>query len=64
VSASFGNSLSFTRNNVVGTQVLLECARQWGGIRRFLHVSTDEVRRGKEGSGCMHWLSLLSLPHC
>ncbi len=44
--------------------MLLECARQWGGIRRFLHVSTDEVRRGKEGSGCMHWLSLLSLPHC
>ena len=42
VDNSFGNSFSFTSNNVVGTQVLLEasCNAQ---IRRFLHVSTDEV---------------------
>lgn len=53
VSSSFGNSLSFTRNNVVGTQVLLECARQWGRIRRFVHVSTDEVgsQPGRAGQG-------------
>ena len=42
VDNSFGNSFSFTSNNVIGTQVLLEasCKAQ---IRRFLHVSTDEV---------------------
>lgn len=43
VDNSFGNSLSFTMNNIVGTHVLLEAARQHGRIRRFIHVSTDEV---------------------
>ena len=42
VDNSFGNSFSFTSNNVVGTQVLLEASRGTQ-IRRFLHVSTDEV---------------------
>ena len=26
-----------------GTHVLLECARLYGGVRRFINVSTDEV---------------------
>jgi dTDP-glucose 4,6-dehydratase len=43
VDASFGNSFAFTQNNVVGTHALLEAARMSGGVRRFLHVSTDEV---------------------
>mmetsp|Transcript_23078 Transcript_23078/g.71951 ORF Transcript_23078/g.71951 Transcript_23078/m.71951 type:complete len:324 (-) Transcript_23078:355-1326(-) len=43
VDNSFGNSLSFTLNNVHGTHVLLECARMHGGIKRFVNVSTDEV---------------------
>ena len=43
VDNSFGNSLSFTQNNVLGTHVLLEACRAYGGIRRFVHVSTDEV---------------------
>ena len=43
VDTSFGNSLSFTRNNVFGTHVLLEAARSYGKIRRFINVSTDEV---------------------
>eukprot|EP00898_Chlorokybus_atmophyticus_P003386 jgi/Chlat1/4048/Chrsp26S08848 len=43
VDNSFGNSLEFTHNNVYGTHVLLEAARVAGRIRRFLHVSTDEV---------------------
>ena len=43
VDASFGNSFAFTRNNVVGTHALLEAARACGTVRRFLHVSTDEV---------------------
>lgn len=44
VDMSFGNSLEFTKTNVVGTHVLLECAREQGElIKRFIHVSTDEV---------------------
>ncbi len=42
VDISLNNSLKFTQTNVVGTHVLLESARQVG-IKRFVHVSTDEV---------------------
>jgi len=42
VDNSFGNSIDFTKNNVLGTHVLLEAARQHK-IKRFIHVSTDEV---------------------
>lgn len=42
VDASFGNSFSFTHNNVYGTHVLLEAAKN-ANIARFIHVSTDEV---------------------
>jgi UDP-glucose 4,6-dehydratase len=43
VDNSFGNSFAFTQTNVMGTHVLLESAKSYGGIRRFIHVSTDEV---------------------
>jgi len=44
VDNSFGNSLEFTVTNVLGTHVLLESARLCKQqIRRFIHVSTDEV---------------------
>lgn len=43
VDLSFGNSYQFTSTNVYGTHVLLECARNHGRIKRFVHVSTDEV---------------------
>lgn len=43
VDNSFGNSFSFTHNNIYGTHVLLECSKKYGKIARFLHVSTDEV---------------------
>lgn len=43
VDLSFGNSYGFTHTNVYGTHVLLESARKVGGIRRFVHISTDEV---------------------
>jgi len=50
VDNSFGNSLAFTYANVQGTHTLLECALSLGGqIRRFLHVSTDEVYGEQEG---------------
>jgi len=43
VDNSFGNSFAFTDSNIMGTHVLLETAKNFPGIRRFIHVSTDEV---------------------
>jgi len=43
VDNSFGNSLQFTLDNVYGTHTLLECSREYGKIKRFIHISTDEV---------------------
>ncbi|KCV71320.1 dTDP-glucose 4,6-dehydratase [Fonticula alba] len=45
VDNSFESSLSFTRDNVIGTHALLEASRlaPAGQMRRFIHVSTDEV---------------------
>jgi len=44
VDNSFGNSFEFTRANVFGTHVLLESAKLFKDqVRRFVHVSTDEV---------------------
>jgi len=44
VDLSFGNSYSFTTNNVLGTHVLLEGINKVGTVKRFYHISTDEVR--------------------
>ncbi|RYR55042.1 hypothetical protein S83_020605 [Arachis hypogaea] len=43
VDNSFGNSMEFTYNNIYGTHVLLEACRVTNCIKRFIHVSTDEV---------------------
>eukprot|EP01123_Difflugia_compressa_P002147 TRINITY_DN1286_c0_g1_i1.p1 TRINITY_DN1286_c0_g1~~TRINITY_DN1286_c0_g1_i1.p1 ORF type:complete len:351 (-),score=48.20 TRINITY_DN1286_c0_g1_i1:69-1121(-) len=43
VDNSFGNSLQFTTNNILGVHTLLECVRVYGKLERFVHVSTDEV---------------------
>ncbi|CAK9197393.1 unnamed protein product [Sphagnum troendelagicum] len=43
VDNSFGNSFEFTQNNIYGTHVLLEACKVTGIVRRFIHVSTDEV---------------------
>ncbi|KAL8507945.1 hypothetical protein ACS0TY_018480 [Phlomoides rotata] len=43
VDNSFGNSFEFIKNNVYGTCVLLEACKAIGHIKRFVHVSTDEV---------------------
>lgn len=48
VDLSFGNSYGFTRTNVYGTHVLLENAKE-RGIRRFIHISTDEVYGETDG---------------
>lgn len=40
---SFGNSFKFSETNLMGTHVMLESAKTYGGIKRFIHVSSDEV---------------------
>ncbi|HMQ02103.1 MAG TPA: dTDP-glucose 4,6-dehydratase, partial [Candidatus Doudnabacteria bacterium] len=42
VDRSIHDPYVFTRSNILGTHVLLETARQLG-IKRFHHISTDEV---------------------
>lgn len=42
VDRSIVDPLPFVRTNVLGTQVLLDCARQ-SSISQFVHISTDEV---------------------
>lgn len=42
VDNSFGNSFKFIEDNIKGTHVLLELAKKFN-IKRFIHVSTDEV---------------------
>ena len=43
VDQSFGNSFRFTQTNIMGTHTLLECMRHIGGVKLFIHMSTDEV---------------------
>jgi len=43
VQNSFENSLQFTKDNILGTHVLLECCRKYGKVKKIIHVSTDEV---------------------
>ncbi|KKS64186.1 MAG: dTDP-glucose 4,6-dehydratase [Candidatus Collierbacteria bacterium GW2011_GWF2_42_51] len=42
VDRSILDPLIFTKTNIMGTQVLLEAAKKYG-IKKFHHVSTDEV---------------------
>lgn len=42
VDNSFGNSLEFTRTNVLGTHSLMEACRE-ARVPKIVHVSTDEV---------------------
>ena len=43
VQNSFSNALQFSQDNIIGTHTLLECVRLYGKIKKFIHVSTDEV---------------------
>ena len=43
VDNSFGNSIEFTIDNILGTHTLLECCKVYNKIKRFIHISTDEV---------------------
>jgi UDP-glucose 4,6-dehydratase len=43
VDNSFGNSFEFTKDNIYGTHVLAECCKNYGKVKKFIHMSTDEV---------------------
>lgn len=43
VQTSFTDALQYTKDNVLGTHMLLEASRIYGNIQKFIHVSTDEV---------------------
>jgi len=62
VDNSFGNSVTFTVDNVMGTHNLLETVRAYGKIRRFIHISTDEVygEVDDDNLGCDEETSLLN----
>ncbi|MEX0595060.1 MAG: GDP-mannose 4,6-dehydratase, partial [Candidatus Paceibacterota bacterium] len=51
-------SIDFTLNNVLGTHKLLEACRIYGQIKRFIHISTDEVY-GEIKTGESHEHSIL-----
>ena len=54
------------QTNVLGTHTLLECAKQYK-IKRFIHVSTDEVRTQPTILKCLYLftevLTKLFCPH-
>jgi 3,5-epimerase/4-reductase len=58
VDASFDNTFQFTETNVLGTHKVLHTCARWGEgqptpIRRFVHMSTDEVYGGTaEAAAC------------
>ena len=43
VQNSFEDALQYTNDNIVGTHNLLEVSRKYGKLKKFIHVSTDEV---------------------
>lgn len=51
VDRSIHDSAPFIHTNIVGTQVLLDAAREFG-VRRFLQISTDEVYGSLGADGC------------
>ncbi len=59
VDRSFKYPALFTRTNVFGTRVLLDCCRQFG-VNRFHQVSTDEVYGGVSEDDMIHKNFVLS----
>jgi dTDP-glucose 4,6-dehydratase len=61
VDNSFENSLQYTVDNVLGTHTLLQAAKEYGRLHRFIHFSTDEVygEVDRDHPGC-HERSLLN----
>jgi len=53
VDRSISDAAAFLRTNIIGTQVLLDASRE-RGVKRFVHISTDEVMGSlpEDGNGC------------
>ena len=58
VDRSINDPLNFIHTNVIGTSVLLDCARRHG-VQRFIQVSTDEVYGSLGATGKFTEQSLL-----
>ena len=43
VQSSFNDSILYTRDNILGTHTLLEECRKYKNLKKFIHISTDEV---------------------
>jgi dTDP-glucose 4,6-dehydratase len=43
VDNSFSTPIQFTKDNVIGTHVLVQVAKDYGLLQKFIHMSTDEV---------------------
>ena len=43
VDNSFESAFDFTKDNVIGTHVLLDAALKYGRLQKFIYISTDEV---------------------
>lgn len=64
VCNSFDYSIEYTKDNVLATHILLEAAKQYGKIKKFIHVSTDEVYGEIETGTCNeHSLLLPTNPY-
>ncbi len=60
VDNSFYNSLQFTYDNILGTHSLLEVCREYSSnLKKFIHMSTDEVYGGNEDDEIKTETSLL-----
>ena len=51
VDNSIKNGLPFVKSNVEGTYNMIEVARKNPKLKKFLHISTDEVYGDREGKG-------------
>lgn len=51
VDNSIKNGLPFVKSNVEGTYNMIEVARKNPNLKKFLHISTDEVYGDREGKG-------------
>lgn len=43
VDDSFANPIQYTKDNILGSHILIEACRSYGKIKRFIYISTDEV---------------------
>ena len=59
VDHSFANSIIFTKNNVLGTHVLLEVSKEFN-VKRFVHVSTDEVYGNQQDTVSVEEITVLA----